>query len=56
LTTNTEKSSDCTVKSGITTVNNCLPYAMKPKTRGVVAMEDDGSSIESMAGKVAAGA
>ena len=39
LTTNTEKSSGCITKGGITTINE----------------GDDGSSIESMAGKVAVG-
>ena len=56
LTTNTEKSLGCIVKGGTTTINDCIPYAMKPKTKGLVIMETDGYDVESMAGMAAGGA
>ncbi len=55
LTTITEKSLGCIIKGGTTIINDCIPYAMKPKTKGLVIMETDSYDIESMAGMAAGG-
>ncbi len=56
LTSLVEKSLGAICKGGTTTINECIPYAMKPNTKGLVIMEGDGSDIESMAGIAAGGA
>lgn len=56
LTNITEKSLGCIAKGGTSTICDCIPYAMKPKTKGLVIMETDGYDVESMTGMVAGGA
>jgi len=56
LTNITEKSLGCITKGGTSTITDCIPYAMKPKTKGLVIMETAGYDIESMTGMVAGGA
>jgi len=52
LTNITEKSLGCITS----TITDCIPYAMKPRTKGLVIMETAGYDIESMTGMVAGGA
>ena len=52
----TEKSLGCIAKGGTSPITDCLPYAMKPKTKGLVIMETAGYDVESMSGIVAGGA
>lgn len=56
LTNITEKSLGCVTKGGTSIITDCIPYAMKPKTKGLVIMETAGYDIESMTGMVAGGA
>ncbi|MFC2014371.1 UxaA family hydrolase [Chloroflexota bacterium] len=56
LTSVVEKSLGCIMKGGTTTITDCVPYAIKPVTKGLVIMETDGYDIESMAGMAAGGA
>ncbi|MFC1988891.1 UxaA family hydrolase [Chloroflexota bacterium] len=56
LTSIIEKSLGCIMKGGTTAVTDCIPYAAKPSTKGLVIMETDGYDIESMAGMAAGGA
>ncbi|MFC1907967.1 UxaA family hydrolase [Chloroflexota bacterium] len=56
LTSIIEKSLGCIMKGGTSTITDCVPYAMKPKTKGLVIMETDGADIESMTGMAAGGA
>jgi len=56
LTNITEKSLGCITKGGTSAITDCIPYAMKPKTKGLVIMETAGYDIESMTGMVAGGA
>ncbi len=56
LTNIVEKSLGCIAKGGSSTITDCIPYAMSPKTKGLVIMETAGYDIESMAGMVAGGA
>ncbi|MFC1977864.1 UxaA family hydrolase [Chloroflexota bacterium] len=56
LTSVVEKSLGCIMKGGTTTITDCIPYAVKPSTKGLVIMETDGYDIESMAGMAAGGA
>ena len=56
LTNITEKSLGCIAKGGTSTITDCILYAMKPKTKGLVIMETAGYDIESMTGMVAGGA
>jgi len=56
ITTIIEKSLGCIMKGGTTTITDCVPYAMKPHTKGLVIMETEGYDIESMAGMAAGGA
>lgn len=56
LTNIAEKSLGCIAKGGTSTITDCIPYAMKPKTKGLVIMETTSSDIESMTGMVAGGA
>jgi altronate dehydratase large subunit len=51
-----EKSLGCIAKGGQSPICDCVPYAVKPHTRGLVIMETDGYDIESIAGIVAGGA
>ncbi len=51
-----EKSLGCIAKGGTTTITDCIPYAMPPKTKGLIIMETCGYDIESMTGMVAGGA
>lgn len=44
------------MKGGSTPITDCVPYAVKPGTKGLVIMEADGYDIESMAGMAAGGA
>ena len=52
----TEKSLGCITKGGTSTITDCIPYAVKPKTKGLVIMETAGYDIESITGMVAGGA
>ncbi|MFC1953565.1 UxaA family hydrolase [Chloroflexota bacterium] len=56
LTSVIEKSLGCIRKGGTSIITDCVPYAIKPKTKGLVIMETDGYDIESMAGMAAGGA
>ena len=56
LTNITEKSLGCIAKGGTSTITDCVPYAMKPRTKGLVIMETAGYDIESITGMVAGGA
>lgn len=56
LTNIIEKSLGCIAKGGTSTITDCIPYAMKPQTKGLVIMETAGYDIESMTGMVAGGA
>lgn len=56
LTNIIEKSLGCIAKGGSSTITDCIPYAMKPKTKGLIIMETAGYDIESIAGMVAGGA
>lgn len=56
LTSITEKSLGCIMKGGTTAITDCLPYAVGPRTKGLVIMETDGYDIESIAGMAAGGA
>ncbi len=56
LTSIIEKSLGCIMKGGTTAITDCVPYAVKPQTKGLVIMETDGYDIESMAGMAAGGA
>ena len=56
LTNITEKSLGCIAKGGTSTITDCIPYAVKPRTKGLVIMETAGYDIESMTGMVAGGA
>jgi len=56
LTNIAEKSLGCIAKGGTSTIADCIPYAMKPETKGLVIMETTSSDIESMTGMVAGGA
>lgn len=56
LTSIIEKSLGCIMKGGSTPITDCVPYAVKPGTKGLVIMEADGYDIESMAGMAAGGA
>jgi len=56
LTNIIEKSLGCIAKGGTTTITDCVPYAIPPKTKGLIIMETAGYDIESMAGMVAGGA
>jgi len=56
LTSIIEKSLGCIMKGGTTSITDCVPYAVKPHTKGLVIMETAGYDIESMAGMVAGGA
>ena len=56
LTSIVEKSLGCISKGGIATITDCVSYAMKPRTKGLVIMETAGYDIESMAGMAAGGA
>ena len=51
-----EKSLGCIAKGGQSPVADCVPYAVKPSTKGLIIMETDGYDIESIAGMVAGGA
>lgn len=56
LTNITEKSLGCIAKGGTSTITDCIPYAVKPRTKGLVIMETAGYDIESITGMVAGGA
>ena len=56
LTSIVEKSLGCIIKGGTATITDCVPYAMKPHTKGLVIMETAGYDIESIAGMAAGGA
>jgi len=56
LTSVVEKSLGCIMKGGTSIITDCVPYAIKPATKGLVIMETDGYDIESMAGMAAGGA
>ena len=56
LTNITEKSLGCITKGGTSTISDCIPYAMRPRGKGLVIMETAGYDIESMTGMVAGGA
>jgi len=56
LTSIVEKSLGCIMKGGTSPITDCVPYAIKPATKGLVIMETDGYDIESMAGMAAGGA
>jgi len=56
LTNIVEKSLGCIAKGGTSPITDCIPYAMKPQTKGLVIMETAGYDIESMTGMVAGGA
>ena len=56
LTNITEKSLGCITKGGTSPITDCIPYAAKPRTKGLVIMETAGYDIESMTGMVAGGA
>jgi len=56
LTNIIEKSLGCIAKGGTTTITDCIPYAMQPKSKGLIIMETGGYDVESMAGMVAGGA
>jgi altronate dehydratase large subunit len=56
LTNIVEKSLGCIAKGGSSTITDCLPYAVKPSTKGLVIMETAGYDIESVTGMVAGGA
>ena len=56
LTNITEKSLGCITKGGTSIINDCIPYAARPRTRGLIIMETAGYDIESMTGMVAGGA
>jgi altronate dehydratase large subunit len=56
LTNIVEKSLGCIAKGGSSTITDCVPYAVKPSTKGLVIMETAGYDIESVTGMVAGGA
>jgi altronate dehydratase large subunit len=56
LTSIVEKSLGCIMKGGTSPITDCLPYAARPRTKGLVIMETDGYDVESMAGMAAGGA
>lgn len=56
LTNITEKSLGCITKGGTSTITDCIPYAVKPRTQGLFIMETAGYDIESITGMVAGGA
>jgi altronate dehydratase large subunit len=56
LTNIVEKSLGCIAKGGSSTITDCLPYAVKASTKGLVIMETAGYDIESVTGMVAGGA
>lgn len=56
LTNIVEKSLGCITKGGSSTITDCIPYAVKPRTKGLVIMETAGYDIESVTGMVAGGA
>ncbi|MBN1227954.1 MAG: UxaA family hydrolase [Deltaproteobacteria bacterium] len=56
LSSITEKSLGCIMKSGTTPIREVLDYAVPPSRRGLVLMDTPGYDIDSMAGMAAGGA
>jgi altronate dehydratase large subunit len=56
LTTSIEKALGGITKGGTTTIRDCVPYATKIGTKGLVLMESGGYDIEQITGMAACGA
>jgi len=51
-----EKSMGCITKWGSMPISDCIPYGVRPRTKGLVMMETDGYDLEALTGMAAGGA